>query len=110
MATILTQEQLVNFDTEYFNECAKWHRLAGSPVWKTLNEALDVMVNDALASLGKNVSSDPMVTHSMKIRWQQRKLMRDELVNMVTTHSTDYMEMAKQLAAAKSQQEQESEA
>lgn len=53
------------------------------PIWKEVEQYMNLLVEDALHQMRGNRSSNPMVAHRFKLIWQEREALRDRLILLV---------------------------
>jgi hypothetical protein len=101
---VLDPQEIENFDIETFNKCAKYHALMQDSVWKEMKEHLEEVSAEALRDMRTSLSSDPNVSHSLKLRWQQRDAVCKELINFVEGNAAYYQQKVQELNSQESEE------
>ena len=54
-----------------------------TPMWRKLEKFLSGMVEEMESAMMGNHSSNPVISHNLRIKWMERQLLRDRITNFV---------------------------
>jgi hypothetical protein len=75
--------QLSEAEYQSLVECEGFYRFSEQAEWKQLCEFLRELVEDAEHDLSDCLSSDPAVSHALRLTWQARKAMMQAVIGFV---------------------------
>lgn len=94
---VLDPQVVAGIDIERFNSIGKTHAFVKSPMFERLERKLNLLVDESLSEMRRCISSDPNMSHLLKIRYQQRFAMAAEILAEFKNESTEYEEILKSL-------------
>lgn len=65
---------------ELAKECEEFCVLG---MWRKLEKYLNALVDEQQEAMRGNVSSDPVISHNLQLKWKEREYVRDKLVNFI---------------------------
>ena len=75
--------QLTETEHQSLLECDGFFRWADTPEWKQLSDFMHDLVRDAEGDLADCLSSDPKVSHALRLTWQARRAMMQAVIGFV---------------------------
>lgn len=54
-----------------------------TPMWQKLEKFMAGMVEEMESAMRGNHSSNPVISHNLRIKWRERELLRDRITNFV---------------------------
>lgn len=75
--------QLSDDEVQALAECENYYQLSQTDQWRELSAYIRELVGDAEHDLYDCLSSDPAVSHALRLTWQARKTMMQAVIGFV---------------------------
>jgi len=85
--------QLTEEETVYLMQCEGYFQLSEGEEWKQLVAFMRDLVADAEHDLADCLSSDPAVSHALRLTWQARRAMMQAVIGFVDSRVEDRRQM-----------------
>lgn len=73
-------------EIDFLTICENWYRFSQIPEWGKLRDFLGSLVDEAQKDLYDCRSSDPAVSHALRLAWQARRDMMLAVIGHVEAH------------------------